>query len=139
MNETVRVGLTYDSDSTGTSLANDAMLFALDLEFAARNYGLRFACNSNPSERRLDLMLSGNSENVDRFIQTLRSKELDYVGVKDYRVGERREYRGKEPDWGYHDSLVAMRASYLRTAYMTDVRQLLERLADHPKLSKISA
>lgn len=139
MNETIKVSLTYDSKAKESDIRNDAMLFALGLEFEARKYNVKFACNSEPKTHKLDMVLSGNPDSVSKFLDTLRSKKLDYTGVDDYNVGERQPYKGKEPDWEYHDSIVAMRASYLRTAYMTDVRELLEKLANHPKLEKISA
>lgn len=139
MNETIALSMNYNTRSSGTDLENDTMLFALGLEMEAKKQNVRLACNSKPGERRLDVVLSGTSEGLERFLGKLRSENIDYSSVNDYQVGASTPYRGREPDWEYHNSLVAMRSAYLRTAYMTDVRHLLEKLADHPKLRKISA
>jgi hypothetical protein len=96
----------------------------------AKKQNVRLSCNSEPGDRRLDVVLSGTSEGLERFLEKLRSKKLDYLNVDDYTFSEQTPYTGKSPDWKYHDFLVATRAASLRTSYMEDVRRLLEKLVD---------
>ncbi|GEM_PF-4763175 len=130
MNETIALSLNYNTRSNGADLVNDTMLFALGLEMEAKKQNVRLSCNSEPGERRLDVVLSGTPEGLERFLGKLRSKNLDYLNVDDYTINEPKPYTGKSPDWKYHDFVVAMRAAYLRTSYMEDVRGLLEKMVD---------
>ncbi len=128
MTEAITLHLDYHTRSDRRELRNDIMLLALGLDYEASKYGVRLACSSTPGERRLDLVLFGESSRLEGFLEKLRTKKLEYMTVDDYDISEPQPYDGKTPDWRYHDLVASARAAYLRTEYVKDVRTLLEQL-----------
>jgi hypothetical protein len=128
MTGAVTLYLDYSTKAKESDLKNDIMLFVLGLDYEARGEDIQLSCRSEVNKRRLHLVLSGKSNKLKKFLTKLQSKKLEYVSVDDYNVSSPQPYKGKMPDWKYHDLVIAARASYLRTVYMEDIGNILEQL-----------
>jgi acylphosphatase len=129
MTKAVKLHLDYHTKSEEQDLENYIMLLTLWLDSEASKYDVQTSCKSEKQKHRLHLVLAGKSERVQKFLAKLRSKKTEYQNmIDDYDVSEPQPYKGKLPDWEYHDLVVAQRAAYLRTAYMGNVKELLQQL-----------
>lgn len=134
MTKAIKLYLDYHTKAKEQDLENYVMLLTLWLDSEARKYDIRTSCKSEKDKHRLHLVLAGKSDEVKNFLTKLRSKKMDYQNmIDDYSISESEPYKGKLPDWGYHDLVVAQRAGYLRTVYMEDIGNILEQLVREKK------
>lgn len=129
MTKAVKLHLDYHTEAKEQDLDNYVMLLTLWLDSEARRYDVQTSCKSEKQKHRLHLVLAGKSERLQKFLTKLRSKKTEYQNmIDDYDVSNPQPYKGRLPDWEYHDLVVVQRAAYLRTAYMGNVRELLQQL-----------
>lgn len=94
----------------------------------ASEYDLQIACRNLWKENRVEVVVNGTEDNIERFWSYIKNKDIRlFPDIKMYDVSELETYEGPKIDWGYYTQSLTSEQLYRGFQYVGEALKDINR------------